>query len=148
MFWFKSLCSLLYVFVLLFLVLVFQGLLFRVWSSRIKLGIKKIETVIQLKSSSCCSLTSAGRRAAVGLRQTRRPRSSRRIKLVLNENRVRMILVVVLVLAGTGLRVDGGEWPSCRRLKSESKEWRTFQMIDSGALTLRHRPDISKHRRK
>ncbi|XP_076735129.1 H-2 class I histocompatibility antigen, Q10 alpha chain isoform X1 [Maylandia zebra] len=58
-------------------------------------------------SSSCCSLTSAGRRAAVGLRQTRRPRSSRRIKLVLNENRVRMILVVVLVLAGTGLRVDG-----------------------------------------
>lgn len=141
--------SLLYVFVLLFLVLVFQGLLFRVWSSRIKLGIKKIETVIQLKSSSCCSLTSAGRRAAVGLRQTRREaRSSRRIKLVLNENRVRMILVVVLVLAGTGLRVDGGEWPSCRRLKSESKEWRTFQMIDSGALTLLHRPDISKHRRK
>lgn len=54
-------------------------------------------------------LTSAGRRAAVGLRQTRRPRSSKRIKLVLNENRVRMILVVVLVLAGTGLRVDGGE---------------------------------------
>lgn len=49
----------------------------------------------------------AGRRAAVGLRQTRRPRSSRRIKLVLNENR--MILVVVLVLAGTGLRVNGGE---------------------------------------
>lgn len=141
--------SLLYVFVLLFLVLVFQGLLFRVWSSRIKLGIKKIETVIQLKSSSCCSLTSAGRRAAVGLRQTRREaRSSRRIKLVLNENRVRMILVVVLVLAGTGLRVDGGEWPSCRRLKSESKEWRTFQMIDSRALTLLHRPDISKHRRK
>lgn len=53
-------------------------------------------------------LTSAGRRAAVGLRQTRREaRSSRRIKLVLKENR--MILVVVLVLAGTGLRVNGGE---------------------------------------
>ncbi|XP_026011586.1 uncharacterized protein LOC113014344 isoform X2 [Astatotilapia calliptera] len=47
-----------------------------------------------------------GRRAAVGLRQTRREaRCNRRIKLVLKENR--MILVVVLVLAGTGLRVDG-----------------------------------------
>lgn len=53
-------------------------------------------------------LTSAGRRAAVGLRQTRREaRCNRRIKLVLKENR--MILVVVLVLAGTGLRVNGGE---------------------------------------
>lgn len=49
-----------------------------------------------------------GRRAAVGLRQTRREaRCNRRIKLVLKENR--MILVVVLVLAGTGLRVNGGE---------------------------------------
>lgn len=46
-----------------------------------------------------------GRRAAVGLRQTRREaRCNRRIKLVLKENR--MILVVVLVLAGTGLRVS------------------------------------------
>lgn len=67
MFWFKSLCSLLYVFVLLFLVLVFQGLLFRVWSSRIKLGIKKnrnrypaevfqlLLTNISRKASSCRS---------------------------------------------------------------------------------------------
>lgn len=59
--------SLLYVFVLLFLVLVFQGLLFRVWSSRIKLGIKKnrnrypaevfqmLLTNISRKASSCRS---------------------------------------------------------------------------------------------